>query len=368
MSRKRKRIILTACIILIIVSGIYLLYSYEKPPENEVASARMNLSLAKKELMPPSSLRILENASLYYDSVMNTWKEENSRVFFRRDFHKVKEYADSTSSLALKSIESAGNERVEINSRLKKGFNTIEQQIKKYDLICSSIPRDEKKQNDFALGQILFSEARLAYQADQLSNAENKLNEASKLISRSMEYSINKLETYFENYPEWKKLVQNSIDNSRSKNANLLIVDKFARKCIVYKKGQAVNQFNIELGRNWMGDKNYKGDKATPEGRYRVTAKKKNSETKYHKALLLNYPNEDDKKRFAQGKKNGQIAKSHQIGGLIEIHGHGGTGTDWTDGCIALENNDMDKIYSYSEIGTEIIIVGSLRPLNEIVK
>ena len=110
------------------------------------------------------------------------------------------------------------------------------------------------------------------------------------------------------------------------------------------------------------------GDKATPEGAYKLIRKKENGESKYHKAFLLNYPNDEDKSRFAANKANGKVPGNKSIGSLIEIHGHGGKGIDWTDGCIALKNEDMDELYRTCQVGTPIVIVGSLKPLNEIVR
>jgi murein L,D-transpeptidase YafK len=124
--------------------------------------------------------------------------------------------------------------------------------------------------------------------------------------------------------------------------------------------------FSIELGSNWIGDKNQQGDKTTPEGLYKIISKKSDGETKFNKALLLNYPNEDDKKRFSINKKNGIIKPGANIGNLIEIHGEGGQGIDWTDGCIALKNDEMDILYTACPVGTHVTIVGSLRPLHEL--
>ncbi|MDH5610497.1 MAG: L,D-transpeptidase family protein, partial [Cyclobacteriaceae bacterium] len=134
------------------------------------------------------------------------------------------------------------------------------------------------------------------------------------------------------------------------------------------RNGKRTGQFEAELGSNWIGDKNYRGDKATPEGSYKVLRKKAHPETKYYKALLINYPNEDDIRRFEKNKKDGTIGKNASIGNLIEIHGDGGKGIDWTDGCIALTNDDMDDVYAACATGTEIIIVGSLRSFDDITK
>jgi L,D-peptidoglycan transpeptidase YkuD (ErfK/YbiS/YcfS/YnhG family) len=47
------------------------------------------------------------------------------------------------------------------------------------------------------------------------------------------------------------------------------------------------------------------------------------------------------------------------IGSLIEIHGEGGQGRDWTDGCVALSNSDMDRVFSHARVGTPVTIVGT---------
>ena len=119
------------------------------------------------------------------------------------------------------------------------------------------------------------------------------------------------------------------------------------------------------MGPNWIGTKKYRGDKATPEGKYHVTKKKSRRQTKYYKALLINYPNDDDKVRYDANIKNGSIPK-RGIGDLIEIHGDGGRGINWTDGCVALTNSDMDRLYELVSTGTPVTIVGSLRSLQEI--
>ncbi len=96
--------------------------------------------------------------------------------------------------------------------------------------------------------------------------------------------------------------------------------------------------------------------------------KNKAPKTKYYKALLLNYPNEEDKKRFIQNKESGHIRATAKIGGLIEIHGNGGKGADWTEGCIALPDLLMDQLYASCAIGTPVTIVGSLGSLSDLTK
>jgi hypothetical protein len=77
---------------------------------------------------------------------------------------------------------------------------------------------------------------------------------------------------------------------------------------------------------------------------------------------MLDYPNSEDWTRFKQARQEGRIPGRSAIGGLIEIHGHGGRGDDWTNGCVALTNAEMDFLASRVRTGTPVTIVGARRP------
>ena len=153
-----------------------------------------------------------------------------------------------------------------------------------------------------------------------------------------------------------------------SKGQTVGLIDKLAATCSLLRYGKATEVFHAEFGQNWTGDKIRKGDKATPEGVYKIIKKKNTGNTRYYKSLLLNYPNAEDKARFSAMIKKGLIPGNSKIGSLIEIHGEGGKGVSWTDGCIALSNADMDKVFQQCKVSTPVIIIGSQRTLNEYLK
>jgi hypothetical protein len=158
---------------------------------------------------------------------------------------------------------------------------------------------------------------------------------------------------------EWQREADETIASSRETGAPAVIVDKLRRRLYVYVAGERVASFAAELGANGLRRKEHSGDAATPEGKYLVEQVKQGHQTKYYKALLVNYPNEQDQLRFWQGKHRGTIPARATIGGLIEIHGGGGDGRDWTDGCVALTNEDMDRLFGYTSVGTRVTIVGT---------
>lgn len=154
----------------------------------------------------------------------------------------------------------------------------------------------------------------------------------------------------------WRRWVQETLAESRTNGTYAVIVDKSAHKTYLVQAGNLVHTYNCELGYNSAHQKLFAGDGATPEGRYQVTTVKSRG-SKYYKALLLNYPNQLDKKRFGENKSKGIISSHARIGGLIEIHGEGGKNKDWTEGCIALTNSEMDHIMRYVTVDTKVTIV-----------
>jgi murein L,D-transpeptidase YafK len=134
-----------------------------------------------------------------------------------------------------------------------------------------------------------------------------------------------------------------------------LVVRKRDRIMQVYSGDNVIKTYRISLGRNPTGDKEYEGDKKTPEGEYKINDR--NPESGYHKNLGISYPNTED---IAVAKR-----KNLKPGGEIKIHGlRNGLGfigkfhrmIDWTAGCIALTNEEIDELYDRVEIGTPIII------------
>ena len=135
----------------------------------------------------------------------------------------------------------------------------------------------------------------------------------------------------------------------------LVVVKKGKRKLHLYRDCRLVKTFPIDLGENPKGPKLHQGDMRTPEGLYRVIEKKDRGQTKYYLALLLDYPNDQDRARHELAVRKGKIPLEAGIGGLIEIHGEG-RGEDWTQGCVALYNQHMTELFNNIPPGTPVWI------------
>jgi L,D-peptidoglycan transpeptidase YkuD (ErfK/YbiS/YcfS/YnhG family) len=295
------------------------------------------------------------------------WKFQNGRFFFLRNYQLSKIYAFKSFEFANASLNHTQEVSLNMEALLKDKFTNLDSVVKLYQHFYHKIPVSDDQVTNWTKGLLLYHEAKMEYNKQNFISATLKIDSAAVLMEKVFERQNSKIQDYFTDYPKWKQLVEKGIKQSKSKKNYFIVVNKMDRICQLYKAGEVFKSFEIELGPNWIGDKFHQGDKATPEGNYKITKLMDNGQTKYYKALLLNYPNEEDKKRFNKNRDLGLIKASTDIGGLIEIHGEGGKGVDWTDGCVALKNSDMDILYKYCKVGTEIVIVGSLKPLDELI-
>jgi murein L,D-transpeptidase YafK len=159
----------------------------------------------------------------------------------------------------------------------------------------------------------------------------------------------------------WQGWVDEAVAESLRTGKPVVIVDKLGRRCLLVTGGKVVDRYEVEMGGNALADKLYEGDEATPEGLYKVTEKRDRGQTLFYRALMLDYPTEEDRREHAEARRQGLVPRGRGPGGLIEMHGMGGRGFDWTLGCVALANGDMDRLFAAVSVGTRIVIVGTAR-------
>lgn len=159
----------------------------------------------------------------------------------------------------------------------------------------------------------------------------------------------------------WQGWVDDAVEESRQTGKPAIIVDKLGRRTVLVTGGKVADHYESEFGDNPLADKLYEGDEATPEGLYRVSQKRDRGQTSFYRALMVDYPTEEDRREHAEARRQGRVPRGRGPGGLIEIHGEGGRGFDWTNGCVALTNAEMDRLFAAVSVGTRIVIVGTAR-------
>jgi hypothetical protein len=212
-----------------------------------------------------------------------------------------------------------------------------------------------------AAARLAVEEARVYGRAGDYRNATVKALHAKELNAQVQDHAASVVARYADpdTIARWRRWKNETIAWSKREGRAAIVVFKESHLLTLYVRGQAAGTYSIDLGFNWTADKMHEGDGATPEGRYRVVARMGRMASIYYKALLLDYPNADDRAEFTRARRNGDVPAGARIGGLIEIHGGGGRSQDWTSGCVALANDDMDRVFERAGVGTPVTIVGS---------
>ncbi|WP_339107196.1 L,D-transpeptidase family protein [Thioclava sp. GXIMD4216] len=141
-----------------------------------------------------------------------------------------------------------------------------------------------------------------------------------------------------------------------AQQADLVVVSKPDRQMVLMRQGQILKRYPVTFGAHWQdGPKQVEGDERTPEGSYHIDWR--NSQSMAHLSLHISYPDATDRARAA--------AAGHDPGGNIMIHGlpngWGALGRlhrlwNWTDGCVAVTNAQMEEIWSLVPNGTRVVL------------
>jgi murein L,D-transpeptidase YafK len=132
--------------------------------------------------------------------------------------------------------------------------------------------------------------------------------------------------------------------------ADKLVVYKAKRTMHLMRKGWVIRTYAIRLGDKPVGPKMFENDGRTPEGLYLIDGR--NAASRFHRSLRISYPGPKDLARAARYETS--------AGGEIFIHGTPGSGgkyeTDWTNGCIAVSNREIEELWRTVDDGTPIEI------------
>lgn len=298
-------------------------------------------------------------ARLQADEDVIRWPwEANSLV---ADLRRIEEEGTSAGEAAARKREA---ERQEAETRLA----VVEQRARSFST------RVNEMGSRVVLGQkpieteLLVKQARSYLDQGFYARAIETGQEAARLIDGQAAILSSELGRYADarSVDLWRQMVKRTADWSRSHRAAAIVVNKADRRLTLYRNGRVVASYPVRLGYNGILEKRYQGDGATPEGMYRVVRKRDRGQTSFYKALLLDYPNSEDQRRFQKARIAGAIPAEAFIGGQIEIHGGADLPMSQTLGCVMLADRHIDALFRSVEVGTPVTIVGAVNVTNSI--
>ena len=140
-----------------------------------------------------------------------------------------------------------------------------------------------------------------------------------------------------------------------------ILIDKSDYELKIFDSLGWYATYPVVFGNNSLADKKMEGDRNTPEGTFKIIAKRVHN--KWHRFITINYPNKESWEKFKHRKERGEIPASARIGGGIGIHGtwpHEDFQierySNWTLGCISMKNEDVEEVFRFISNGTKVTI------------
>ena len=359
-SSRRRRFFWLGLLLVGIAAGLVLAYyPYPPLPTAEVDAARVALRDARREagelargplVKAVASSVVMERLYAY----------DRSRLLRFTRVEALDQAIAETRAHAAQAIADAGKLRAELLRQGAVQRAELETELAIHTPKVQFLPPGERSaRSAHARAELALAQAAGALRSGDLG----QLNASIKSADLELGVIRRALSGHYARFddPERRRLWQSWADATVAASHGgkvAIVVDKLGRRLYLLRDGRVAAEFEADLGRNAVSNKVTAGDGATPEGRYRVTEKRDNGSTRWYKALMLNYPNADDLKAFNAARKRGELPRGRGPGGLIEIHGHGGRRSNWTDGCVALLNSEMDELMKVVPVGTPVTIVG----------
>jgi tetratricopeptide (TPR) repeat protein len=171
----------------------------------------------------------------------------------------------------------------------------------------------------------------------------------------TLQEKIETLEEQIEAREEQIETLEQNIFALRTGPADKVLIEKKERQLTLLSKDEVIKTYKIALGGNPVGPKERQGDNKTPEGTYIIDSRNRNSD--YHLSLRISYPNKKDRLRAKElGVSPGGDIMIHGIKNGLAWVGALHAGIDWTNGCIAVTDEEMEEIYKLVPNGTIVEI------------
>jgi len=328
------------------------------PPFVEKLHAQSSLTNTRRSGAPRWAPDAMREAEASMKAALAAYRLQEVKLLPFRDYRGVRAAFDVAETRIERALASGNQSRLEAMGLANEALAAAQRDTQRSSGVADAMHLGPYNRTLLQKSKIALAEAKSMYDRGDFVEAAARARDAgtgSRVVSgNAVEAAARYADASL--VANWRRMVNETVAWSRTTGGTAIIVLKENHRVDLYDNGRVIRSYNADMGYRSVNDKRRSGDAATPEGRYRVTAKKPGST--YYKALALDYPNAEDRAEFDRARRLGRIPRGASLGGLIEIHGDGGRGKDWTKGCVALANNDMDDLFRRAGVGTPVTIVG----------
>ncbi|MGE5198171.1 MAG: L,D-transpeptidase family protein [Rhodospirillaceae bacterium] len=325
------------------------------------ASARAAIASARAAGAATWAPHELQNAEQLGRDALTAHRVEQTRLWPIPSAARVADAYGAAERAAKEAASVAADLQSKASAAAEAQIDAAHRLVSASEALAAKLRIGKERRSLLAEARLAVEAARVYQRAGDFRNATVNAIRAGELNAKVQDHAASVVARYADpgTIARWRGWIAETVAWSKREGRVAIVVFKESHRLTVYHRGAAVRTYDIDLGFNWTADKLHEGDGATPEGRYRVVARLGRKASIYYQALLLDYPNASDRAEFGRARREGELPAGARIGGLIEIHGGGGRNQDWTEGCIALANGDMDAVFERAGVGTPVTIVGS---------
>ena len=289
---------------------------------------------------------------------------EANELFFQGSY---KASLDKYSEIPKKYPEEADRALFEmgiIHAHPKNEENDYQKSLECFQRLIREYPESGYRQNSemmiFNIRNVVLKDQTIAAQQMQIETLRQEVQGKEKEIAtlqikiESFEKKTEALNQAYEQKIE--ALNQRFFDYATRKGSvDRILIEKSARRLMLISQGEVLKTYKIALGGNPIGPKERQGDNKTPEGSYVIDAR--NRDSRFHLSLHISYPNERDKNRAKElGVSPGGDIMIHGIKNGSSWIGDAHAEVDWTKGCIAVTNEEIEEIAKLAPNGTIVEI------------
>jgi lipoprotein-anchoring transpeptidase ErfK/SrfK len=204
------------------------------------------------------------------------------------------------------------------------------------------------------INDVITKDKTVAAQQTQIETLQQEVRSKGDGIT-TLQKKIEALEQEVKSKENEIITLQKEIFATQKGPADKILIEKKERLLLLLSRGKVLKTYKIALGGNPNGPKERQGDNRTPEGTYVIDSRNKDS--RYHMSLHISYPNEKDKKRAKElGVSPGGDIMIHGLKNSFSWLGDDHTEVDWTKGCIAVTDDEIEEIYKLVPNGTIVEI------------
>lgn len=343
-----------------VLMGYPVVCGWTAAPTDARQTAIDALAYARRSEAPRWAADMLAESEQLFQVTTGAESIESGRIFFQRDFRYVKEGYWSVQAKAQQAVIAALDRMVAARTASGAAVDSARGVVNSACKVAEQMSFPRRERMLLCSARMHFSEAETQMGAGEYERSCELCSQAMAEAEEAVRGAIPLAARFIaaDQVSKWQDWISETISTSRRSRGTAIIVYKEENRLDLYSGGERVRTYVADMGRNSLAFKERAGDAATPEGQYRIVSKRANGQSAYHKALLLDYPNAEDRSRFEKSKRSGRLPGHARLGEYIEIHGEGGRGRDWTLGCVALSNHDIDDLYSRVDVGVPVTIVG----------